>query len=57
MFRRKKKKIHVKDFENGVLEKYNKLREIKGIIKIKKKEHLNAAVSKILDSIDFYDKK
>lgn len=51
--RRKKKKIHVNDFENQVFEKYNKLRELKNIQKIKEKKYLDVAISKILDSIDF----
>jgi len=53
--RRKKKKIHVNDFENLVFERYNKLRELKNMPKIKEKQHLDIAVSKILKSIDFYD--
>lgn len=51
--RRKKKKIHVNDFENEVFEKYNKLRELKNMPKIKEKRHLDIAISKILEKIRF----
>jgi len=52
--RRKKKKIHVSDFGNQVFNRYNELRKLKAIPKIKEKRHLDIAVSKILDSINFH---
>lgn len=51
--RRKKKKVHIKDFNNEIFEKYNELRELKSIPKIKEKQHLDIAISKILKSINF----
>ena len=49
--RRKKKKIHVNQFEDEVFKRFNMLREKKGIMQIEKKEHLEAALSRILASI------
>lgn len=49
--RRKKKKIHVKDFENVVFRRFNMLREKKGILQIEKKEHLDIALRRIMDSV------
>lgn len=54
--KRKKKKIHVNNFENEIFNRYNKLREIKGIMQIQKKEHLDLAISRILDSINWFKK-
>lgn len=54
--RRKKKKIHVNDFEEEVFKRYNKLRELKGIMQIQKKEHLDIAISRILESINWFNK-
>ncbi|HIH31586.1 TPA: hypothetical protein HA235_02665 [Candidatus Woesearchaeota archaeon] len=53
--RRKKKKIHVNGFDNDVFTRYNQLRGIKGIMKIEKKEHLDIAVHKILETIRWND--
>jgi len=52
--KRKKKKIHVNDFKEEVFNRYNKLRELKGIIQIQKKEHLDIAISKILENIGWF---
>lgn len=49
--RRKKKKIHVNDFKNEVFKRFNLLREKKGIMQIEKEEHLEAALSRIMDSV------
>ena len=53
--RRKKKKIHVNDFEEEVFNRYNKLRELKGIMQIQKKEHLGIAIQKILETINWFE--
>jgi len=52
--RRRKKKVHVNEFEEEVFNRYNKLRELKGIMQIEKKEHLGIAVQKILESVNWY---
>lgn len=49
--RRKKKKIHLKDFEEEVFRRFNMLREKKGILQIEKKEHLEIALRRIMDSV------
>ena len=54
--RRKKKKIHVNDFEEEVFNRYNKLRELKGIMQIQKREHLQIAIQRILESINWHKK-
>lgn len=54
--RRGKKKIHIHDFKEEIFNRYNKLREIKGIMKIEKREHLEIAISRILESIKWYKK-
>jgi hypothetical protein len=54
--KRKKKKIHVNHFEEQIFKRYNKLREIKGIMQIQKKEHLDIAISRILESINWFKK-
>ena len=54
--RRKKKKIHVHDFEEEVFNRYNKLRELKGIMQIQKHEHLEAAIQRILESMHWFRK-
>ena len=54
--RRKKKKIHVNDFDNEVFQRFNKLRDLKGIMQIQKREHLDIAISRILDSINWFNK-
>jgi hypothetical protein len=51
--RRKKKKIHINEFDEEVFKRFNKLREIKGLMQIQKKEHLNIAINKILESINW----
>lgn len=48
--RRKKKKLHVNDFEQEVFSRYNQLRRSKGIMPIEKKEHLDIAIQRILES-------
>ncbi|MBI5148411.1 hypothetical protein HZA33_01910 [Candidatus Pacearchaeota archaeon] len=50
--KRKKKKIHVNNFEEAVFDKYNKLREINGLPKINKPEYLDSAINKILKAIE-----
>lgn len=54
--RRKKKKIHVNDFEEEVFNRYNRLRELKGIMQIEKREHLDIAIQRILESINWHKK-
>ena len=49
--KRKKKKIHVADFELEIFERYNKLREKTGLPKIKKMEELKYAVNKITSEL------
>jgi hypothetical protein len=51
---RKKKKIHVSDFKEEVFKKYNQLRELRGIMQIQKREHLQIAIQKILESINWH---
>ncbi len=52
--RRKKKKIHVNDFAEEVFNRYNKLREFKGIMQIQEREHLDIAIQRILESINWH---
>ena len=54
--RRKKKKIHVNEFEDEVFKRFNMLRELKGIMQIQKREHLDIAIQRILESINWYEK-
>lgn len=54
--RRKKKKIHVNEFEEEVFTRFNKLRELKGIMQIQKREHLDIAIQRILESINWFGK-
>lgn len=54
--RRKKKKIHVNDFENEVFNRYNQLRVSREIMPIQKKEHLDMAIQKILETIKWSEK-
>lgn len=54
--RRKKKKIHLNDFEEEVFKRYNKLRETKGIMQISKREHLDIAIHRILETIKWFEK-
>lgn len=54
--RRKKKKIHVNEFEDEVFVRFNKLRELKGIMQIQKREHLDIAIQRILESIKWFKK-
>ena len=54
--RRKKKKIHITDFEEDVFNRFNKLREIKGVMQIQKREHLDIAINRILESIRWFEK-
>ena len=54
--RRKKKKIHINDFEEEVFNRYNKLRELKGIMQIQKREYLQIAIQRILESINWHKK-
>ena len=54
--RRKKRKIHVNEFEGEVFRRFNKLRELKGIMQIEKREHLDIAINKILESINWHKK-
>ena len=54
--RRKKKKIHINEFEDEVFRRFNKLRKLKGIMQIQKKEHLDTAIQRILESIRWFGK-
>ena len=49
--RRKKKRIHVSAFESEVFRRFNELRRMRGIMEIEKLEHLEAAVSRIWESV------
>ena len=51
IFKEKKEKIHVNQFEDEVFKRFNMLREKKGIMQIEKKSTLEAALSRILASI------
>jgi len=53
--KRKKKKIHVIDFEQEVFTRYNKLRELKGIMQIQKREYLDIAIHRILEIINWHE--
>ena len=54
--RRKKKKIHINEFEEEVFNRYNKLRALNRIMQIQKREHLDIAIHRILESIDWHKK-
>lgn len=54
--RRKKKKIHLKEFKVEIFKRYNKLRELKGIMQIEKREHLDIAINRILETINWWKK-
>ncbi len=54
--RRKRKKIHTREFEEEIFRRFNILREKKGITKIEKIKHLEIAIHKILDSINWFEK-
>ena len=54
--KRKKKKIHINDFEEEAFNRYNKLRELKWIMQIQKREHLQIAIQRILESINWHKK-
>jgi uncharacterized protein YggL (DUF469 family) len=54
--RRKKKKIHVNDFEDEVFNRFNELRRKKGIMEIQKREHLDIAIHRILETIGWFNK-
>ena len=54
--RRKKKKIHVNDFEEEVFSRFNALRQKKGIMEIQKRQHLDVAINRILESIKWFEK-
>jgi hypothetical protein len=49
--KRKKKKIHVNEFEEDVFFRFNELRRINSIMQIEKREHLEIALKRILESI------
>ncbi|PIN85598.1 MAG: hypothetical protein COV47_01340 [Candidatus Diapherotrites archaeon CG11_big_fil_rev_8_21_14_0_20_37_9] len=53
--KRKKKKIHTHNFLEEVFDRYNQLREIKGLPKISNIKHLEEAIHKILGSIGWND--
>ncbi len=46
--KRKRKKIHVKDFEKEVFQRYNEVRKINGLPPISKQEDLDLAINKVL---------
>lgn len=54
--KRKKKRIHVNNFDEDVFIRFNKLRESKGIMQIKNRKHLDIAIQKILESIGWFKK-
>jgi len=54
--RRKKKKIHLNEFEEEIFRRFNQLRRLKGIMEIEKREHLDIAINRILTSINWYEK-
>jgi len=47
--KRKKKKIHVKDFRKEVFRRYNEVRKINNLPLISKREDLDLAINKILE--------
>ena len=49
--KRKKKKIHINKFDEEIFNRYNKLRKLKGIMQIQKREYLDMAIKKILKSV------
>jgi hypothetical protein len=53
---RKRKKFHVADFEQEVFNRFNQIRELENLPTIQKKEHMNAAIQKILASLDWRKK-
>lgn len=54
--RRKIKKIHKKEFEKLVFERFNELRKLSNLPEIKSSEDLELAIGKILSEIKFHEK-
>jgi DNA polymerase III epsilon subunit-like protein len=54
--KRKIKKIHKKEFEELVFERFNQLRKLNNLPEIRSKEDLRLAISKILSDINFHEK-
>ncbi|MEM2259207.1 MAG: hypothetical protein QW762_04375 [Candidatus Thermoplasmatota archaeon] len=55
--RRKKKKIHVKDFKKEFFRRYNELRKLNNLPQISKQEDLNLAINKILEKYKVMEEK
>lgn len=55
--RRKKKKIHVSEFENEVFSRFNDVRRLRGVMQIEKKEHLETAISRIWQSVSGFGRR
>ena len=49
--RRKKKKLHVKEFKNEVFKRYNEVRKLNGLPPIERKEDLDTAIGKIVEEL------
>ncbi|MBL7169407.1 MAG: hypothetical protein ISS48_00105 [Candidatus Aenigmarchaeota archaeon] len=50
--KRKRKKIHVKDFEQEVFDRYNQLRKLKGMTIIGSKEDLDIVVGNVFEKVE-----
>ena len=55
--RRKQKKIHLDECENEIFKRFNQLRALDNIMEIEKREHLEIAISRILEGINWFEKK
>ena len=49
--RRKKKKLHVKEFKNEVFKRYNEVRKLNGLPPIERKKDLDMAIGKIVEEL------
>jgi len=50
--RRKKKKLHVKEFKNEVFKRYNEMRKLNGLPPIERKEDFDMAIGKIMRELE-----
>ena len=50
--RRKKKKLHVKEFKDEVFKRYNEMRKLNGLLPIERKEDLDMAIGKIVRELE-----
>ena len=49
--RRKRKKLHVKEFKNEVFKRYNEVRKLNGLPPIQRREDLDMAIGKIVEEL------